>query len=235
MTIQVLQDAAAVAERAASFIKNFVAAKLTANVLVATGNTPIPTYQALARLRPDMSRTTAIQLDEYLVREGDARSLYGWMERAYVAPLGIKNVLRFDLAEKNPERMCQRHLEAIQKVGGIDLAVLGLGPNGHLGFNEPPSAADAPTRVVELTPASLESNALYWEDAEVPRRAVTVGMDLILSAHTVLLLVTGEHKQGVLHRAAQGPVSPDVPASYLQNANATVMTDQAIDPEWLDG
>ena len=231
----VLENAAAVAERAANFIKDFVTAKPTANVLVATGNTPIPTYEVLVRLRPDMSRTTAVQLDEYLVPEGDARSLYGWMERAYITPLGVKNVLRFDLADKDVERMCQKHARAVQRVGGIDLAVLGLGPNGHLGFNEPPSGADAPTRVVELTPASLESNASYWPGAPVPSRAVTVGMDLILAAQTTLLLVTGEHKRDILRRTLYGPPSPDVPASYLQRVNLTVMTDQAVDLRGLDG
>ena len=230
----VLENAAAVAERAASFIRDFVTAKPTANVLVATGNTPIPTYEVLARLRPDMSRTTAVQLDEYLIPEGDARSLYSWMERAYITPLGVKNVLRFNLTEKDPERMCQAYARAVQRVGGIDLAVLGLGPNGHLGFNEPPSGADAPTRVVELAPASLESNASYWSGAPVPSRAVTVGMDLILAAQTTLLLVTGEHKRDILRRTLYGPLSPDVPASYLQQVNLTVMTDQA-DPKGLDG
>ncbi len=224
--VRVLADAATVAESAASFIYDFVKAEPSATVLVATGNTPVPTYAALARLRPDMSRTTAVQLDEYLVPEGDPRTLYGWMERVYTAPLGVKKVVRFDLAEANLERMCQKQVEAILDLGGIDLAVLGLGPNGHLGFNEPPSGADAPTRVVELTPASLASNAGYWSGAEVPRRAVTVGMDLILSARAFLLLVTGEHKQAVLRRMLHGPVTPDLPASFLQTVNLTVITDQ---------
>ena len=231
---QVLEDAIAVAEHAAHFIDDFVKAKPTANVLVATGHTPIPTYEALTCLRPDMSLTTAIQLDEYLIPEGDARSLYGWMGRAYITPLGVKDVLRFDLAEKDAERMCREYAQTVRELGGIDLAILGLGSNGHLGFNEPPSGPDAPTRVVELTPASLASNAAYWEGAPVPSRAVTVGMDLILAAHTTLLLVTGEHKRDILRRTLYGPISPNVPASYLQNTNLSVITDQAVELESLD-
>lgn len=226
--VRVLTDAAAVAEGAASFIYDFVKAEPSATVLVATGNTPVPTYAALARMRPDMSRTTAVQLDEYLVPEGDPRTLYGWLERVYTTPLGVKKVVRFDLSEPDPGRMCQQQVEAILGLGGIDLAVLGLGPNGHLGFNEPPSSADAPTRVVELAPSSLASNAGYWSGLQVPRRAVTVGMDLILSARVSLLLVTGEHKRAVLRRMLHGPTTPDLPASYLTTVNLTVMTDQDV-------
>lgn len=225
--LRVVEDAAAVAETASQFIAGYVGRKPDARVLVATGNTPIPTYKALARLQLDMSRTWAVQLDEYLIPKNDPRSLYDWMARAYVEPLGVKNVLRFDL-ELPPEKMCKVHAQAIKALGGIDLAVLGLGPNGHLGFNEPPSAADAPTRVVELTDASLASNADYWEGQAVPRRAATVGMDAILGADTTLLIVTGEHKRDILRRTLHEPVRPELPSSYLRNTNLTLITDQNV-------
>jgi glucosamine-6-phosphate deaminase len=105
--------------------------------------------------------------------------------------------------------------------------VLGLGPNGHLGFNEPPSPAGVPTRVVHLTPASLESNAGYWGGLPVPHRAVTAGMKLILSSKHVLLLVSGAHKQGILRRTLTEPITADLPASLLRFAALTVIADRA--------
>lgn len=227
MDLRVVEDAAVVAETASRFIAGYVGRKPDARVLVATGNTPIPTYEALARLKPDMSRTWAVQLDEYLIPKDDPRSLHDWMARAYVEPLGIENVLRFDL-ELGPQKMCEAHAQAVEALGGVDLAILGLGPNGHLGFNEPPSAADAPTRVVELTEASLASNAGYWEGQAVPRRAVTVGMDAILGADTTLLIVTGEHKRDILRRTLYEPISPELPSSHLRNTNLTLITDQEV-------
>src|SRR5205807_8145018 len=113
--------------------------------------------------------------------------------------------------------------------GGYDLSVLGLGPNGHLGFNEPPCDAEVPTRMVELTEASIESNTHYWGGRErVPRRAVTAGMAQLLAARQTLLVVSGAHKREILLRAVIGPITPDVPASYLQQvANVTVLADRA--------
>ena len=225
---QVYDTPEEVARHAADFIEARVREKPDAKLLVATGNTPMPTYAELARRDLDMRKTRAIQLDEYLgVSEDDPRSLYRWMRRSFVEPLRIENVLRFDPTTPDPEAACTRYAETIRDLGGIDLAILGLGPNGHLGFNEPPSPADAPTRVVTLSEESLQSNAGYWGGLNVPRRALTVGLDLILKAEACLLLVTGERKRDILRQTLEGPVSPQVPASYLQNALLTVMADRA--------
>ena len=218
----------AVAERAASLIERQVRAKPDSSLLVATGNTPMPTYAELARRKPKMSEVCAIQLDEYLgVSEHDPRSLYGWMERSFTRPLGVGRVLRFDAMSARPDAACAEHAAGIRTLGGIDLAILGLGPNGHLGFNEPPSDASAPTRPVVLSAASLLSNAPYWAPLAVPRQALTVGMDLILAARACLLIVTGEHKREVLGRMLEGPRTPQLPASYLQDAPLTVVADRA--------
>ena len=103
----------------------------------------------------------------------------------------------------------------------------GIGTDGHLGFNEPPSAADAPTRVIDLAPESIVSNAVYWGD-DVPRRAVTAGMDLIMAARQVLVIVAGAHKLEILRRMLEGEPSPDCPASLLrQRAGVIVAADRA--------
>lgn len=111
--------------------------------------------------------------------------------------------------------------------------MLGLGPNGHLGFNEPPSGPEAPTRVVDLSEKSVLSNARYWGGEEsVPRRAMTAGMDLLLGARRTLLLVSGAGKREILRRVVGGPVSPEVPASFLRRMDAvTVLADGETLPD----
>ena len=226
-TLEVLTDEVALAGRAAGWIAARIRARPELSVLVATGNTPMPTYARLAELASagelDASHVTAVQLDEYLGLEpGDSRSLRAWMEKTFVQPLGITRVL--------PLNDPGTFTASLADLGGLDLAILGLGPNGHLGFNEPPSPPDAPTRTLALTPESLESNRAYWGGQAVPERAVTAGMDVILAARETLLLVSGAHKRDILARALHGPETPDVPASYLRRTRLTVLADRAAAP-----
>ncbi len=226
-------DLEAMSERAADLIAAAIREKPTLSVLVATGNTPLRTYEKLAWRRGTGLETrhlTALQLDEYVgVSEDDSRSLYGWMREVFVEPLGVTQVVRLRGDAEDTEAACRAYDHEVTECDGVDLAVLGLGPNGHLGFNEPPSDADAPTRQVTLSEASLRSNAAYWE-GEVPRRALTCGMSTLLGARRTLLLVSGGHKREVLRRALQGPVTPELPASYLQNRHVTVIVDRAAWP-----
>ena len=114
------------------------------------------------------------------------------------------------------------------RAGGLDLAFLGLGPNGHLGFNEPPSDPTSRTRTVDLSAASVESNESYWGPGRVPPRAITAGMDVLLGATCVVLVVTGESKREVLRRAVREPPTPSVPASFLQHhPDVRVIADRA--------
>ena len=224
---RVFATPAELARQAADFVAALVTRKPDARLLIATGNTPMPAYAELARRQPDFSQVWALQLDEYVgVSDDDPRSLYGWMQRSFVEPLGIEQVLRFD-PDLEPQAACEDYVRRVDELGGIDLAILGLGPNGHLGFNEPPSEPEAATRVVTLSEESLASNAPYWGELEVPRHALTAGMDLILGARTALLLVTGAHKRDILQRTLHGPLTPEVPASYLRTTALTVMSDQA--------
>jgi glucosamine-6-phosphate deaminase len=139
------------------------------------------------------------------------------------------NVVRLPGDAPDPKAVCAAYERAVEAAGGIDLAVLGLGPNGHLGFNEPPSDPRSPTRIVDLTEESVESNARYWGGRErVPRQALTAGMSVMLAARHILLVASGERKADILQRALQGPVTAAVPASYLQQApHVTVIADHA--------
>jgi glucosamine-6-phosphate deaminase len=230
----------ALSRAAADVFAEVVTAKPDSTILVATGDTPMGLYQELAHRRTqgalDTSRLVAVQLDEYLgLGRDDHRSLYGWMERAFVEPLGIgpDRVVRLASHDRDPEAACRAFDRRVSEQGGIDLAVLGLGPNGHLGFNEPPSSAATPTRPVDLSDASLASNAAYWGGRDaVPRRALTAGMSIILAARRVLVLVAGEGKRGILQRLVTGPIGPELPASYVrQHDDATLIADRAAWPD----
>jgi glucosamine-6-phosphate deaminase len=236
MQVKVTADPAELARVAADRIAALVRQKPDAVILAATGNTPMATYARLASMRAaatlDTSRLRIVQLDEYLgLTAGDPRSLYGWMSRALLQPLAIdaSRVIRLDGTTVNSATTCQAFDSAVAAAGGIDLAVLGLGLNGHLGFNEPPSPPDAPTRPVTLTDASLASNAAYWGDrARVPRTALTAGMPTILKSRQILLLVSGASKRDILRRVTAEPATPEVPASLLQTCpHAVILADRA--------
>ncbi len=236
MHLVIKEDYAALSRAGAERVASYLRAKPDAAVVVATGNTPLGLYRELADMRArgevDSSRLRAFQLDAYLgLTPDDPRSLYRWMKEAFLDPLEIPeaHVVRLPGDTPDPHAACHAYDEAVARAGGFDLAILGLGPNGHLGFNEPPSAPTDVTRVVTLTEESVTSNASYWGGRErVPREAITAGMNVLLEAKKILLLVSGDHKHAILRRTVEGPVTPDVPASFLQRAaDVTVLADRA--------
>jgi glucosamine-6-phosphate deaminase len=240
MQLIVVQDYAALSEVAADEIASLIEANPNAGLVLATGSTPIGAYRELAprvqRGELDSSRLRVFQLDEYWgIEESDPRSLYAWLAREFIVPLRIpmENVGRLRGDARDAASECAAYEQKVLAAGCFDLAVLGLGPNGHLGFNEPPSDSGSPTRLVSLTNASIESNAHYWDRREtVPRRALTAGMDLLLASRKIILLVSGAHKRDILSQTINLAVTPELPASYLQNArDITVVADRAA---WED-
>ncbi len=231
MDLVVERDYPTLSQAAADLVADLLTVKPDARLVVATGETPLGLYRNLAdRKGPgevDTSRLRVFQLDEYLgLTVDDSRSLYRWMREAFLEPLAIPDhqVTRLPGDAASPSEACREYDQAIERAGGYDLAILGLGPNGHLGFNEPPSDADAPTRVVTLTPESVRSNARYWGGEDrVPRQALTAGMKHLLAARHILLLVSGQGKREILARTLEGPMTPEVPASFLQRAPRVTM------------
>jgi glucosamine-6-phosphate deaminase len=223
----------------ASLLTNWFKAKPDANVVIATGNTPMGIYQELSRAYQqkelDISNLKVFQLDAYAdVPLSDARSLQGWSRRSFIEPLNIpeENFTPLIGYSNDHQEACNSYHQKVLELGGYEIAILGLGPNGHVGFNEPPSDDNSTTRVITLTEESIVSNAVYWGGCEkVPKQALTAGMDLLLATRQILLVVTGAHKQDILHKTLYGPITPDVPSSYLQTAHSvTILADTAALP-----
>jgi glucosamine-6-phosphate deaminase len=236
VAVFVTEEPDEVARGAAADVTEILRRAPQAALMFAVGESPVALYSDLAERRRlgeiDPSRMRAVQLDEYVgLAPDDERTFFRWLERDVLGPLAVpvdRTIrLRGDAGDLDAE--CERYERAVRDAGGIDVAILGLGANGHLGFNEPPSGPDAPTRVVELTDESLEANARYWGGLDrVPRRAITAGMRVILAARETILVVTGERKHDILRRALEGPLTPDVPASYLRTiAGVRVYADRA--------
>lgn len=213
---------------AADRVQAVLVEKPDSKIVFAMGQTPLGLYAELVRRKRqgalDVSQLWAFQLDGYVgVADDDPRSLWTSLNRVLLAPMGVpvEHTVRFHENASDPEADCRRYERAVKEAGGYDLAVLGLGLNGHLGFNEPPSGPGASTRVVTLSQMARASSRAYFPaDYAVPTRGMTAGMDLLLAARRIVVLVSGASKQAVLHEMCTGKPTPTVPASYLNSTSA---------------
>jgi glucosamine-6-phosphate deaminase len=202
-----------------------------------TGRTPIPLYRELARLYDagavDFSRATTFNLDEFLgIPAGDPRSYHAFMRRHLFDRVNLtaRRINFLNGAATDVPRECARFERAIARAGGIDLQILGLGVNGHIGFNEPARALVARTHRTRLTPATRRANASLFGNrtGAVPREALSMGMATILRARRIVLFATGASKAICIERMVAGRVTTRVPASFLQlHSNAEVWIDRA--------
>lgn len=187
-----------------------------------TGDTPAPVYAALAaRLnagQASLERATIVLLDEWVgLDRGDRARCDGRLRRELLdrLPLGPVAFHRVMVDELPLDEAVARHDEVAGR--GLGLTLLGLGTNGHVGFNEPGSTADSPTRVVTLAADSREAAVTRYGGSRVPEAGITLGMERLLASEEIWLLVTGAAKAGVLARALNGPVGPEMPASFLRS------------------
>lgn len=236
MQIQITQTYDELSRVAAKFVVAAVQANPACTVVFPTGKTPTGLYKELIaqyqRGAWSAAQLRIFLLDEYVgVGPADPRSLHGWLQRELFTPLAIRLEQVTPLSGNAPDvgQACRDYADAVAAAGGIDLAILGLGPNGHIGYNDPPAASDAPTRVVQLSQSSLDTCAREWgAGVDLLPMALTAGMDLLLGARQKLLLVSGAAKQSILRASLLEPVTPAVPASYLQQATGvTVIADEA--------
>lgn len=195
---------------------------------VATGSTPLELYAALARRRTHGLRTdamTLVALDEYVGLGGDdPRDYATYVRRTIATPLGIPDD-RVHVPSGTTDADAAAFEHGIAGMGGVDLQILGIGRNGHIGFNEPGADAASRTRIVSLDEVTRRANAEHFDgdlDA-VPTHAITQGVGTILDARRILLLAAGRGKAAALRAALTGPVSAEVPASYLQRHPAVVV------------
>lgn len=210
-----IEPVASWAATVASALDGWLGARARPRIALATGTTVEPVYQRLAPLL--VADATIFLLDEYggLPPDDPGRSA-AMLRRGLLDRVGVSNA-RFcypDVDATDLDDACDSY-EARIADGGLDLVVLGLGVNGHVGLNEPGSGPDTVTRVVTLTEASRQASLQYGV-AEAPSWGITVGMRTLLRAREIWLLVTGRHKRAVLDRVLHGPVTPDLPASLLR-------------------
>ncbi len=225
------------AEAVAWFLSECLQEDPTLVLGLPTGRTPVPMYRALVRLyrqgRADFSGATTFNLDEFVgVSAAHPGSYHAFMRRHLFSQVNL-DPARTHLPQgdaPDPHAEAARYEAAIAANGGLDLAILGIGANGHIGFNEPAASLPARTNVVRLRSASRASNAKAFGGrvANVPARAISLGVGTILSARHVLLLATGADKAAIVAKAIEGPVTTRVPASLLQlHPRAVVVLDRA--------
>jgi glucosamine-6-phosphate deaminase len=226
-------EASAQAARIAAAV---IHAKPAAVLGLATGSTPLRFYDELAEMHGrgelDFSRVTTFNLDEYAGLGPQHRQSYAWFMREHffsrvnVAPgnIHIPDGLTGDVTAH-----CEEYETAIRAAGGIDLQLLGVGSDGHIGFNEPSSSLGSRTRLKTLNERTIRDNARFFASPEeVPRHVITMGVGTILEARRCLVLAFGEAKAEVVAAMVEGPVTADVPASALQfHASCTLIIDEA--------
>lgn len=208
----------------ANIIAAQVIAKPNCVLGLATGSSPLGTYKNLAEYCKsgdvDFTEVTSVNLDEYAGLTGDNDQSYRYfMDTNLFAHINIDHDKTFVPSGIAKDLVAEgkRYDELIESLGGIDLQLLGIGLDGHIGFNEPDSCFTKETHPVKLDESTIEANARFFEsEADVPREAITMGMGAIMNAKKVLLIANGKNKKDIVKKAFFGPITPEVPASILQ-------------------
>lgn len=223
-SVRVVESYEDLSREAADAIQRTVEESPEAAITLPTGQTPVGMYEELVRrVREsdlDLSQTHIFLLDEYLGQgREDEASLTRWLYEVFLTPAGIPaaHIHEIPSTAADPEGAAAEFEIELADLGGLELAVVGLGPNGHVAFNEPGSPPDSRTRVLDLTPESREQSSAYWEsDTPVPAQAITMGLGTILSAKRIVMIVSGASKAEMLRRSLEEEPMLDVPASWLQ-------------------
>lgn len=236
MIIHVFENYRQMSIKAASIVSSQIILKNNSVLGLATGSTPEGMYRELVQVHReglvDYSGVTAFNLDEYLGLSPDhSRSYHYYMHQNLFNHVNVspENIHIPTGEETGAEEFCREYDRKINDAGGIDIQVLGIGVNGHIGFNEPATKLKKHTHIVNLTEETIEANSRFFDCAdEVPRRAVTMGMGSIMHARRILLLAAGENKARAIKETVSGNISTEVPASLLQlHRNVVVILDKA--------
>ena len=221
---------------AATIIAGVILSKPDCILGLATGSSPVGTYDQLAAMYEegilDFSHVKSVNLDEYVGLDGSNDQSYRYfMNTNLFDHVNIDKTRTFvpNGLEPDSKKACADYNQIIQEKGPIDLQLLGLGHNGHIGFNEPGEAFEKETHCVDLTESTIEANKRFFEsEDDVPKQAYTMGIKNIMQAKKILVVVSGADKADILKEVLYGPITPEVPASILQLHNdVTIVADEA--------
>lgn len=220
MEIIIQPTSVAATKIAARIIDCLLREKPNAVLGLATGSTPMLLYRELIAMKLDWSRVTTFNLDEYIGLPREHPQSYHsvmWENLFRHVNVAKKNVHIPDGNAKDIPKFCTKYEKLIRKVGGIDLQVLGIGTDGHIGFNEPTSSLSSRTRAKTLTRRTIKDNARFFgSEDQVPRHVITMGIGTIMEARQNLLLAFGTKKARAIAGAVEGPITSANPASMLQ-------------------
>ncbi len=236
MIIYRAKDYKDLSRKAANILRAQIIMKPDCILGLATGSSPVGTYEKLVEWYQegdlDFSKVSSINLDEYKGLKPDNDQSYRYfMDTHLFNHINIDKTRTFvpNGLETDSEKACKNYDEIIEKLGGVDLQLLGLGHNGHIGFNEPSDVFPCGTHCVDLAPSTIEANKRFFtSESEVPRQAYTMGIRSIMLAKKIIVVVSGKDKAEILKKVICGPITPNVPASVLQlHADVTIVADEA--------
>ena len=235
MEIKIFKTAAEATHFVAQEMHKTILEKAEASLGVATGRTMDAVYHSFVQLNKehplDFSKVKAFAVDEYIGLEKGSQNSY-----AYYLNLHLFERLKFlkkntyvpEVHKRDIDKVCQDYEDNIAKAGGIDLQLLGIGRNGHIGLNEPGSASDSRTRVVALTTSTQNANKSLFKNEKIPLIAATIGIGTILDSKKCILIATGETKAEIIQRVVNGDVNSKLPATALKlHKNALLVLDKA--------
>ena len=236
MRVYRAKDYKDMSRKAANIISAQIILKPNSVLGLATGSTPIGTYSQLVEWYKkgdlDFSEVTSVNLDEYKGLPGtNEQSYYYFMHQHLFDQVNIqeRHTHLPNGMEPDSKKECERYEELIRSLGGVDLQLLGLGRNGHIGFNEPGDHFEDGTHCVDLKESTIEANKRFFESADdVPKQAYSMGIGTIMRSKKILLVVSGEEKAQALKDSIYGPVTPEVPGSILRfHPDVTIIADEA--------
>ena len=235
MRIYQAHDYHDLSRKAANIISAQIIMKPEAVLGLATGSSPIGTYQQLIEWYKkgdlDFCEATSVNLDEYKgLGPEDEQSYSHFMHVNFFDHINIDPKRTFipNGLESDEKKECERYNKVIASCGGIDLQLLGIGTNGHIGFNEPADAFTDGTFRIKLTQSTIDANSRYFTETKMPEYALTMGVASIMNARQILLIATGKAKAKAVCDTVKGPITPRCPASVLRlHPNAVLLLDEA--------
>lgn len=236
MKIIEVNDYQQMSNKAAEFITEKVIQNSSIKLGLATGGTPVGTYKCLIedhkKNGTSYQQVTSFNLDEYIGLSGDNKNSYRYFMNDQLFNHIDVNKAKTNIPSGiavNFQEECNRYEDLIDKHGGVDLQILGIGSNGHIGFNEPETSFSSKTHIVNLAESTIQANARFFNRIEeVPTKAITMGISTIMKSKEILLLVSGDKKTEALFRLLNGEINERFPASVLKNHPCvTIIADKA--------